>query len=486
MAAEFNLGKIIGAKPKGFDSIYQAIISQIASVDRDYLLRLLKFLARHNVIDINNREEFSASLITPFLNDEHPELIVSQGDWCRSANLLEYLAGQNDEFDQLVSISLSANLKDLQLILESSPKDMVLLFSKFHLISRALHTIAQINLISYMKSDRILDVELILASLKISFKQFDRLMKILELLKLSKKSQDIYKLSKILVSVLGDAPQTIQPAFCMVDNAWWNSVSELKHSILTRQSAFQKANNMNFFQYLDVNPDQRRKFDIGLGCFSKNDDEIVAEKFDFSTYKSIVDVAGGYGSLLWEIYSRDTNFHHELTLYDTEQVMNNIHNQLRKLDKTVFISCPGNFFESSDNAQIPRGKDLYIIKGVLHDFTDAQCVTVLKNINDAMSENSRLLVIERSLSSGEGIDSNYFSDMLMLVLLDGRERSLEEWLALYKMCGFLCDNAASPSVVGDFSMMLCRKYTFFSRATSQSGEILEEKSTVDAGLFSSK
>ncbi len=475
VAAEFNLGKIIGNESKDFESIFLAISGNIVKIERDYLLRLLKFLANHGVITSNEQDIFGSTELTPFLNDQNKDLIVSTVDWCESGNILNYLNVSNSECDRLCNLVLNISLDETKIVMRSSPEDMAFLFSHFHLISRALHAIAQINMIKYTDVERKINDKELSKSLQINSKQFKRLMKILKLLNLAEKTGGIYRISKSLVSILGDSPETLQPAFCMVGNAWWNSVSELKHTLLTRQSAFEKANNLNFFRYLEAHPEEQAKFDVGLGCFSKEDDTMVADNFPFSSYRRIVDIGGGYGGLLFAINSRDNEYRHELSLYDQSHVLHNIHNGLTRLSSDEFQSCPGDLFNQGEGSRIPKNKDLYVIKGVLHDFNNEQCQVALKNIYDAMSDESSLLVVERSLRSESGLGSNYASDILMLVLLDGRERSLEEWLMLYKLCGFVCTNADAAPIIGDFSLMLCKKQGFFNRQEHEGKDLLAKQ-----------
>lgn len=487
IAAEFNLGKIIGNESKDFESIFVAISANVMKVERDYLLRLLKFLANHGVITSNEKDIFGPTEVTSFLNAQNKRLIVSNVEWCESGNILNYLNGSSSDYKQFRKLVINITWNDTQIVMKSSPEDMAFLFSHFHLISRALHAIAQMNIIKFTDSERIINEKELSKSLQINIKQFKRLMKILELLKLTEKTGDFYRLSKLLVSILGDSPETLQPAFCMVGSAWWNSVSELKHTLLTRQSAFEKANNINFFRYLEAHPEEQAKFDVGLGCFSKEDDTMVANNFPFSSYRRIVDIGGGYGGLLYAINSLDKDHRHELSLYDQPHVLHNIHKGLTRSSSEEFQSFQGDLFDQGEGSRIPKNKDLYVIKGVLHDFNNQQCQVALKNIHDAMSDESSLLVVERSLRSESGLGSNYASDILMLVLLDGRERSLEEWLMLYKLSGFVCTNADAPPIIGDFSLMLCKKQSFFNGQLHDGKDLFVKKEDlVRENLFNLK
>src|SRR5262245_34757878 len=91
----------------------------------------------------------------------------------------------------------------------------------------------------------------------------------------------------------------------------------------------------------------------------------------------------------------------------------------------------GNFFES-----VPRGADAYLMKSILHDWEDDDCVTIIKRCREAGAR--RLLVVERLLSERIGPQDlgALLSDLNMLVNPGGRERTLSEYVALFASGGF--------------------------------------------------
>lgn len=57
----------------------------------------------------------------------------------------------------------------------------------------------------------------------------------------------------------------------------------------------------------------------------------------------------------------------------------------------------GDFF---DEYTIPRGADTYILKQIIHDWTDADAVRILKSIRHSMPATAKLLIIERVMVKG--------------------------------------------------------------------------------------
>jgi hypothetical protein len=90
---------------------------------------------------------------------------------------------------------------------------------------------------------------------------------------------------------------------------------------------------------------------------------------------------------------------------------------------------------------VPAGADVYIIKHVLHGRTDADAITMLKNCRAVMQEDGTLLVIEFVLpdvvsKADRALEAHLMSDLNMLAVTGGRERSEREWKALLEAAGF--------------------------------------------------
>ena len=89
----------------------------------------------------------------------------------------------------------------------------------------------------------------------------------------------------------------------------------------------------------------------------------------------------------------------------------------------------GSFFEAP-----PPAGDVYVLKSVIHDWDDARSLRILARCREAMSETSRLVLVEPAAGepSGDPMGDWFlaFSDLNMLVNTGGRERSESEYVAL--------------------------------------------------------
>ena len=81
---------------------------------------------------------------------------------------------------------------------------------------------------------------------------------------------------------------------------------------------------------------------------------------------------------------------------------------------------------------------------ILHDWNDEECVKILKNCKDAIAKKGKqgkVIVIDMVLESEKGnikesVETQLFFDMLMMVVLTGKERNEKEWIKLISSAGF--------------------------------------------------
>ena len=102
--------------------------------------------------------------------------------------------------------------------------------------------------------------------------------------------------------------------------------------------------------------------------------------------------------------------------------------------------------------EIPPGANVYMLKHVLHGYTDDKAVAILRHCRDLVPPNGNLLVIEFVLPdvvSGPAPElvGRFMSDLNMLAVTTGRERSEREWRQLLEEAGFaLTRNVPVPAL----------------------------------------
>ena len=155
----------------------------------------------------------------------------------------------------------------------------------------------------------------------------------------------------------------------------------------------------------------------------------VAETYDFSDLRTIVDVGGGNGTLLVEILRRHRHLGGVLLELDTVVARADAVLDATDLGDRCQVLA-GDFFES-----VP-GADCYVLANVLHDWDDERSIEILRNCRQAMPGAGRLLIVERLiLEDGGDPLPTLLSDINMLVLTGGRERSNHEYGELLQAAG---------------------------------------------------
>lgn len=210
---------------------------------------------------------------------------------------------------------------------------------------------------------------------------------------------------------------------------FWKPWGDLGAAVATGNPAFHRAYQESFFDYLARHVEDASTFNAAMTAVSRVDVSAVLGSYDFSRFKRMVDVGGGHGALLQGILS--ANPHLQGVLYDLPGV---IAGATELGTGEVAARCevvPGNFFEA-----IPSGADLHILKRIVHDWNDETALKILSNCRRAIRPKGTLLLVEWVLKPPNEPDLGKFTDLNMLVMLGGRERTESEFRNLLQRAGF--------------------------------------------------
>jgi hypothetical protein len=241
-----------------------------------------------------------------------------------------------------------------------------------------------------------------------------------------------FKLTPLGATLRSDVKGSLRPfALMMVDGYNWNAWGQLLHGTRTGQLPFNHVYGMPLFEYLREHPDADREFSAAMASISGPENDAIARAFDFGRFTTLVDVGGAHGHLLATVLGRHRRVRG--ILYDQPQVV-------AGAGASGFITAPavaarcttkgGDFFTA-----VPTGADAYMMKYIIHDWTDDQCVRILGHCRHAMAPDGRVLVVEHVIRPGNAPDWAKLLDVNMLVLPGGRERTKEEFAALFTRAG---------------------------------------------------
>ena len=246
----------------------------------------------------------------------------------------------------------------------------------------------------------------------------------------SEDSENRFSLTPLAEPLRSDAPGSLRGWVEMFTTDWqYQTWAELPYSVKTGKPAFEKVFNMSPWDYFSRNKEAGKLFNDAMTSNSAFASDAVVNGYDFSSISKLVDVGGGHGFFLATILSKYTNI--KGVLYDTPAVVA----EADKLfaDNGVSGRCEivgGDFFEA-----VPAGADAYILKHIIHDWNDEQCVTILKNCRSAMKKGGIVLVVEEVIPEGNAPSLGKLIDLQMLMLLTGCERTEAEYRALFDKAG---------------------------------------------------
>jgi hypothetical protein len=204
----------------------------------------------------------------------------------------------------------------------------------------------------------------------------------------------------------------------------------LDYSVQTGTPAFDKVHGMPIFEYYPTHPKSGQIFNDAMTSMSLGSSMAVMQAYDFSGINKLVDIGGGHGFLLASVLQKYPTM--TGILYDTASIVEEAKGLLEKHGVTNHCdTVGGNFFESA-----PSGGDAYMMKHIIHDWNDEECVTILKNCRKGITEGGKLLVIEMVVPPGNEPSLSKLLDLQMLAVLPGCERTEEEYSTLFSAAGF--------------------------------------------------
>ncbi len=183
------------------------------------------------------------------------------------------------------------------------------------------------------------------------------------------------------------------------------------------------------WEVLAERPGQCETFQHAMTASSAIASQAIVEAYDFSGITRLADVGGGHGLLLAAILRANPGMHG--VLFDRPEVVAAVpDDRFAGCDSRIAIEA-GSFFE-----RVPDGCDAYLMKHIIHDWSDEHCRNILTLMRDKMPKTGRVLVCDMVVTDEPGPTPAKLLDIEMLVMtVGGKERTAEEFGALFADCG---------------------------------------------------
>jgi hypothetical protein len=237
-----------------------------------------------------------------------------------------------------------------------------------------------------------------------------------------------------------------------VMRAW----EHLDDSVRTGEIAFESVFGTDFFSHLAQHRELSQEFNAAMSQAVSETAAVLPHAFDFGRFTTITDVGGGDGTLLAHVLDA----HPGLTgvVFDTADGLAQAPKTLERhgLQGRCTVSA-GDFFRA-----VPEGSELYLMKSVLHDWTDEQAVTILRHCRGVLPPGGCVLIVEPALP--DAVDTNgeagvtdggvtYLSDLNMLVNVGGRERTRNDFEDVCQSAGLSLTSVTPLADAAPFSLI---------------------------------
>jgi predicted transcriptional regulator len=313
-------------------------------------------------------------------------------------------------------------------------KTMDIIFGRWK--SQILYAGAKVGIFDYLTTYP-KEIGQIAQDLKLNEKMTYRILRSIASLGFVKEEEDGRRFS---ITTLGemlrkDHPQTLQGVLLLEEGPehyqiWKHLPRMIKDG---QQNAFVSEYGNNIFEYASKTPEYSKVFNDAMSSYSAMHTAMVLEALDgynFSNVSHICDIGGGQGHLLSHLQSKYN--HLKGTILELEPVVNNQAsswpNKMGLQDRCKYIE--GDMFE-----QVPLA-DLHIMKMILHDWNDDECIKILSNIHKSASDKSKIFIIEHIVPDPMIPHFSKLFDIHMMCATTGRERTMEEYKSILRQSGW--------------------------------------------------
>ncbi|HEY1321101.1 MAG TPA: methyltransferase [Streptosporangiaceae bacterium] len=195
--------------------------------------------------------------------------------------------------------------------------------------------------------------------------------------------------------------------------------------VRTGQPAYEQVFGRPFWEDLAAHPAIGAEFDALMGPAGHGVPDFDVELSDgWDAVRTVVDVGGGTGAMLASLLRR-----HPRTrgiLVDLPGTVARAAGLIESLGVAGRVTVEGqSFFDP-----LPSGHDFYSLKNVINDWLDAEAIVILKRCAEAARPSGRVILL-----GGVGAGEQASPELLMLVLVGGKERTLSEFQQIAKDAG---------------------------------------------------
>jgi hypothetical protein len=308
------------------------------------------------------------------------------------------------------------------------------LLAQFYLIGhihvQLFKTAIELNIPNLLASNKSMTLDELHSATKTNKEALQRLLRALnamQIVNIGKRAgkYSLGKTGKIIIK--NDQNLGLYNLSMIIGSEWYDSIKNITKVVKKGKNILPDKKYKSYWDYLNNNITSYNYFNNSMEELTNSIIPGILTDFKFENFKHIVDVAGGNGILLSTIlsaypYLKGTLFENKKNISISKK-----NNSLSKRCNFVV----GDFFNS-----IPSGGDCYLLKNIIHDWSDENAIKILTNCNKAMKKGDTLLLIELTIDEIEYNWYKLYLDILLLTCIGGKERTIKQFKKLLNNTGF--------------------------------------------------
>ena len=238
-----------------------------------------------------------------------------------------------------------------------------------------------------------------------------------------------FESTAMLATLRRDAPASLRGfALSAPAPGHWLPWGRFVEAVRTGERQTVPALGEEIFDYYAKTPGESEAFTQAMASFSSRVATEAVRLIDLGPVSEAIDIGGANGTLVLALMKASPKL--KGGVLDLPHVMEAAQEAAAAAGVADrFTAIAGDMFKAIP----PAG--LYLLKFVLHDWDDAACITILRNCAQSMHAGGRIAVIEMLLGEIGEEGPAALLDLNMLVMASGRERSLNEYEALFGNAG---------------------------------------------------
>jgi SAM-dependent methyltransferase len=226
-----------------------------------------------------------------------------------------------------------------------------------------------------------------------------------------------------------DHPASVRYMAMLQGSDTYTAAAEMLRSVKTGKPAAETVFGMPFFEHLEHHPEHGDVFNRAMAG-SAAARAATALKHDWSSASIVADIGGGDGSMLSTVLAAQP--HLRGVVFDLPHVIDAARPMLESTGLNGRCDAVGGDFFTDP---FPPA-DVYVLAQILHDWDDERSVAILRNCRRSIAPDGSLLVLEQVLAAGDEPSYAKVLDLIMLLMLGGKERTEAEWRTLLERGGF--------------------------------------------------